>query len=194
METDSIEKIHQSLGGEILHSSLTCPLVTFGSHPIIRGFTVAYNEHRPITISPDIIWLLICQGFSHHVNYNAEQLRCKFVNFEEKRWIRIEATPGSDKSQFEELIIKSVDEIQNYVGEELVQILTANFTTTTGSSLIASKISILNSMKQYFKYYYGFHRCGIPSITLEGTVEDWQSILIRLDYLENFDLKWWQTN
>ena len=50
-------------------------------HPVFEGFVWAYRNHRPITISPDIIWLLIAQAFSNHVNANAESLRRKFVNF-----------------------------------------------------------------------------------------------------------------
>lgn len=69
--------------------------------------------------------------------------------------------------------------------------LTADFTTTTKSSLIASKATIMHSMKEYCKYYSTGHRCGLSSVTIEGTVEDWQSILSRLEYLAKFDLEWW---
>ena len=33
--------------------------------------------------------------------------------------------------------------------------------------------------------------CGIPEITLEGTVEDWEAIHEKVAQLEQFDLKWW---
>lgn len=34
-----------------------------GCHPVLQGFVNAYKNHRPMTISPDIIWLLIIQAF-----------------------------------------------------------------------------------------------------------------------------------
>jgi hypothetical protein len=40
---------------------------------------LAYAGHRPVALSPDMIWLMICQGVAHHINANAEQLRPQFV-------------------------------------------------------------------------------------------------------------------
>ena len=42
-----------------------------------------------MTISPDIIWLLIVQGFSYQVAANVEKLRNRFVNFDGKKEIKI---------------------------------------------------------------------------------------------------------
>ena len=33
--------------------------------------------------------------------------------------------------------------------------------------------------------------CGIPSIALTGTLQDWQSIRARIEVLETFELDWW---
>ena len=60
-------------------------LVSTSIHPFIVSVHKAYAEHRPLSISPDMIWLLICQGFSKHINYNSEKLRDQFVDFEEKK-------------------------------------------------------------------------------------------------------------
>ena len=56
-----------------------------GVSNILQGFYSAYENHLPIRLTPDIIWLLIVQGFAHHVNFNAEYLRNRFVNFENKK-------------------------------------------------------------------------------------------------------------
>ena len=62
---------------------------TKGIDNILQGFYSAYENHLPIRLTPDIIWLLIVQGFAQHVNYNAEELRQKFVNFEGKKKLEI---------------------------------------------------------------------------------------------------------
>ncbi len=54
-------------------------------HAFVDAVGRAYSEHRPLVISPDMIWLLICQGFSTHVNSNPEQLRYQFVTHEGKK-------------------------------------------------------------------------------------------------------------
>ena len=53
--------------------------------PLLNGFYTAHNNHYPIRIKPDDIWLLIVQAFSNHVNANSEELRHFFVNFDGKK-------------------------------------------------------------------------------------------------------------
>ena len=48
---------------QIYYSSLDSDIIDFGAHPAYQTFITAYEEHYPITLSPDIIWLLIVQGF-----------------------------------------------------------------------------------------------------------------------------------
>ena len=40
---------------------------------------IAFSQHRPLSLSPDDIWLVIVQGFSHHVAENAQMLRNRLV-------------------------------------------------------------------------------------------------------------------
>lgn len=57
-------------------------------HPVVAAIHYAFNEHRPLCLSPDIILLLISQGLTNHINANAKQLRPQFVKHEGK--IKIE--------------------------------------------------------------------------------------------------------
>ncbi|RYZ47433.1 MAG: DUF4419 domain-containing protein [Sphingobacteriales bacterium] len=68
----------------LAHSEMSGRMVDQGAHPFFNGMYQAYADHRPFELSPDMIWLLICQGFAHHVNNNAEALRSMFVDFEGK--------------------------------------------------------------------------------------------------------------
>ena len=43
--------------------------------PVLNVFYKAHENHYPIRIKPDDIWLLIVQAFINHVNVNAEKLR-----------------------------------------------------------------------------------------------------------------------
>ena len=42
-------------------------------------------------------------------------------------------------------------------------------------------------MKNYFKYCLEMISCGIPYIILEGTLNDWESILEKLKELSNLN-------
>ena len=48
-------------------------LVDGDDNPFFSMVCLAYAEHRPIVLSPDIMWILICNGFSQHVNREPER-------------------------------------------------------------------------------------------------------------------------
>ncbi|OHT07994.1 hypothetical protein TRFO_23703 [Tritrichomonas foetus] len=176
-------------------TSVQDDLVYFGNQTVIQGFVKAYVQHRPITISPDIIWLLINQGFTYHVAKNSEKLRSMFVDFDGNKTLTVTrmnmlpqlTTPSDWMNMFDDF----VQQIGSYVGQDLIQHLSSNFTTTTQVSLAASQISIMSAMKYYFKYRVLMGGCGIPFVNVEGTLEDWKNILEKLNFIKKYDLDWW---
>lgn len=180
---------------KFLQTSADSEFVYLGEHPIFVGFIKAYKEHRPITINPDIIWLLIVQGFSQHVLNNSENLRSKFVNFSDKKGLNIERldlTPDSvTVDDWNEIFSQFTNEISKFTGQELIDVLTPSFSTTTPISVAVGQLSIMCSMKKYFSYTLTLAGCGIPYVNIEGTVDDWEKILYRINYLEQFDLSFW---
>lgn len=146
--------------------------------PIIRAFYDAYLNHYPIRIKPDDIWLLIVQAFSNHVNFNSEELREMFVNFKGKKtlsiYYRIEKEEELKKSfrNFSGAINKKMKE---YLGEELLDNWTPNFSTTNDDISIIYKLTVMAVFKKYFNYEMHVSAiCGIPYIILEGTLEDYE--------------------
>ena len=51
----------------------------------------AYAEHKSVTLSPDMMWLLISQGFARYVNAHSEELRPLLVSHEGKMDLAIES-------------------------------------------------------------------------------------------------------
>ena len=60
-----------------------------GKNSLIQGLISSYKNHYPITISPDMIWILILQGYSRFMDKYSEKVRNKYVNFEGKKNISI---------------------------------------------------------------------------------------------------------
>ncbi|MBN9299605.1 MAG: DUF4419 domain-containing protein [Filimonas sp.] len=169
-------------------------LVSFGDHSFLVGILKAYQEHRPFVLSPDIIWLLINQGFAKHVGNNAEALRSKLVQFNGKKTLTVasqEIRLGDPKSNWESVFPQFTKQIDDYIDKGLTNTLTANFSTTTSTSLIASQITIMDAMQAYFNYKVLLVGCGIPTITIEGSVQDWESVLVKTKTLAKYDLQWW---
>lgn len=66
--------------------------------------------------------------------------------------------------------------------------LLPSFTTTTQNDLEVASFLLMGSLKNYYEYYFSMDiLCGIPSVTLLGTKQDYEEILKRIDYLDHFD-------
>ena len=175
-------------------SPLPDSLVCFGSQPLLAAFVTAYKGHRPIVLSPDMVWLLISQGFARHVCNNAEMLRQQLVGFEGKKQLTVFANDiqlGNPASSWEAVFPQFNQQIADYTGPELVQVLTSNFSTTTPTTRLASQMTIMESVKSYFEYHVAIVGCGLPQVTLEGSPADWEEVLRKTRYLGRYQLEWW---
>ena len=167
-----------------------------GNVPLLNGFYTAHMKHYPIRIKPDDIWLLIVQAFSHHVNANSEELRDYFVNFEGKKTLEVKYYGIYYKENITKKILEDFsNQINNqmidYLGKEILENLTPNFTTTDNNSIIIGKLSIMGTFKKYFDYGMYLIECGIPYIILEGNVEDYIKIKKKAENLSKYKFEWY---
>lgn len=195
LEESSIDDIFLKFSNTILtHSLKDETLISNGFHSFIYGMYQAYMQHRPFILSPDIMWLVICQGVSSHVKFGKGTENDVFPQLNTKQIIEIEREEGLMKNRYidwEKNIKQFTSYIENHIGKELTESLRANFSTTGSVERIVSEITILDTMKPYFELIESKSVCGIPEITLEGTVEDWEKILIKLSKLRRYNLDWW---
>ena len=183
---------------EILHYKFDTSETNFFNREkksLILGLVFAYKNHFPITVSPDMIWLLILQGYSKFMDKYSELVREKYVNFKGQKTIEIDRM-GQYLHTFSEedwngIIDECVEQIGEHVGEEIISNLQSDFTTTNEVTLLASQTSIMSAMKHYFKFGVACGGCGISSIILEGSLEDWNKIKSKLKFLSKFALNWW---
>lgn len=66
---------------------------------------------------------------------------------------------------------------------ELKDWILPGFSTTTYSDKVVGSILFMGAMQKYFTFKMTV-LCGLPSVTLLGSVEDWENILHRLDKLD----------
>ena len=174
----------------------TSKVYTKGINNILQGFYSAYENHLPIRLTPDIIWLLIVQGFSHHVNYNSKELREKFVNFEGKKKLEIiipkyHSYKQMKSEDYAELFENLTEKIKENVGEELINTIDFNFSTSNEITKVVGYASIMSSLKKFFEFRGFCHMCNYPYIILEGKLEDWESILKKTKDLSKYYLERW---
>ena len=95
------------------------------------------------------------------------------------------------KKHFENFSEQINDQMIEYIGKEILNNLTPNFSTTTYDSEIICKISIMGAFKKYFDYSMSICGCGIPYIILEGEAEDFKKIKSKAEKLKKFKFDWY---
>ena len=178
------------------HSAKDKELVCFDRNACFEGFLTAYDNHYSLVLSPDMIWLLISQGISTHINMddNAEILRERMVDFEGQKELIISL--GRDVLEYEEdwdwIIQTFSDSIDSNMKSQFSDLMVCNFSTTGTLERITSQIGMMESVRKYFRYTMILRGCGIPDITLLGTPDDWKEIRSRIKRLDDLDLGWWR--
>ena len=149
---------------------------------------LAYAQHRPIVLSPDIMWIIICNGFSQYVNRDPEKFRQHLVNYDDKETLVIrtglETTTAQKVQKFADLIAKETK-------GDIAELMTCNFSTTGMMEKMVSQITLMDAVKEYFDYLELLQGCGIPSVTLEGTPDDWRLLREKTRKLGEFGVKKW---
>ena len=158
-------------------------------HPLIDAVSTAFAQHRPLTLSPDSIWLAIEQGFSHHIAENAEALRRRLVRHSGKRVLTATISELS-LAGFQGAISSFSAQIRDASDPVLHETLLCDFSTTSPLIRTASEVVLMDCYSSYFNYSMGFI-CGIPKITVTGSLGAWERIRARVEVLETYGLGWW---
>jgi hypothetical protein len=159
----------------------------------ITAFQVAYDKHFPLALSPDDVWLAVVQGLSTFVNANAGRFRSRFARHDGQMEIWVERNSfmkGSPENDWQGAFNEFSQKIGEQIGEGNRRLIVSDFSTTGPVERAASEIVLMDVMKAYFEYGVS-SMCGIPEITLLGTVEDWRSMRIRAQNLAEYECEEW---
>ena len=120
------------------------------------------------------------------MNGNAELLRKNFVSHEGKEELTVLTSGGRYSVDFgwvcRQMTLLMESKI---VDPHLREWVIPTFSTTTTTDTTIYAMVMMTSMKAYFDYK-SVLLCGIPKVTLEGTKNDWQQILSRLEKLKEY--------
>lgn len=167
---------------------------TSGWHAFYAALHTSFARHLPLKLKPDNLFVVINQGFATHVNQNAEQYRSKFVSHEGKKKIAIyrpDFEVGRATNDWPSCFGQFSDAIKEHIGEGNHTRFIADFSTTGPVSRTVSEIVLMDVVQSYFEYSV-FTDCGIPSVTLEGTPEDWKKLRDHVVGLKEYGgLDWW---
>jgi hypothetical protein len=161
-----------------------------GVHPLLSAVARAFADHRPLVLSPDAVWLTIAHGVAQHVRLHAEQLRPQLVGHTGKKRLTVTvdgAMPHDAASwaytteSFAKLLAAEAE------GADLFE---CDFSTSTHVERMVGRVVLLDVYSPYFSLWLECI-CGIPSVTLTGTVDDWRRVRTRVDAIAGFGLQTW---
>jgi hypothetical protein len=161
-----------------------------GVHPLLSAVSQAFAEHRPLVLSPDAVWLTIAQGVAQHVRLHAETLRPRLVGHAGRK--RLEVVVDGAMPRDEDAWRHVVDSLAKQLAGEVndAALFECDFSTSGQVEQIAGRVVLLDVYAPYFSYWLRCV-CGIPSVTLTGTVADWERIRARVDGLAAFGMDAW---
>ena len=190
----NINTNHYDVPKVIASSFTNDSLYLFSKDVFYSSVVYSYADHRPIMITPDMIWLVISKGFAQYVNAHSEELRSKLVDHEGYKTLQFITTKSLKKME-ESDWLTAIDsfsvQISRNTKDNIAETLQSDFSTTTANERIASQITLMKSMEKFFKYEVVRVICGIPYITLKGTPDDWRRVLEKTKKLAQYGLENW---
>jgi len=160
-------------------------------HALLAAVREAFYGHYPLVLSPDVVWLTLARGFALHVNLHAEALRQRFVRHSGREKLvinRPDFLPGRP-NPWPEVFAAFSEQIAGRIGK-LRDFIRCDFSTTGPTERAASELMVMDTFRAYFEYTL-LAGCGIPRITLTGTVDDWKSVRNRAALFGEFGLEGW---
>lgn len=184
----------QDTGAEIVATSFAKDSFCLTSDDVFFDAMIsAFSDHRPVVISPEMIWLLISQGFSHYVNENSEAMRDKLVSHKGRMTLIHESSQDlmSKDADWQSIVDGLAKQVKQNTKGDIADVITADFTTTRAEERIASQVTLLDATEKFFDYRVIYIACGIPNITVKGTVEDWQKVYDKTQWLSSYGMREW---
>lgn len=192
-------------GALVVGGDLEMQVADVSTHALLGSVHRAFAEHRPLVLSPDVVWLTIAQGVAQHIRLHAEALRSRLVRHEGKKKLVVgwNGAFPTEPAPIAEIVKAFRAALGAEIGDGRARLLTCDFSTTTDVERTASEIILLDAFSPFFDLELRCV-CGIPEITLTGTPADWQAIRTRIDVLTELcldsargslaDLRFWTSS
>ncbi|CAL4124100.1 unnamed protein product, partial [Meganyctiphanes norvegica] len=153
---------------------------------LFSAVLACYNNHWVLKTGPDDWWTVVNLRIATAINShgNAEEIRKFFVDHEEKKKICVSVDSTLSNIDYSWLFSQFSSEIRrNIKAPGFVDLMQADFSTTSPQQLVISQIGLMASVKKYFAYDM-VCGCGIPGVEMQGTERDWELLIDKFNNLE----------
>lgn len=130
----------------------------------------AWSCHYGIVISPDIVWYTLLCEVAEIVKATPDNYGSLFTTMPGNKQTILVKSEGTEvlplKPIFEELKVRCPTDINLFCPE---------FSTSNERSRLATIAAFADVVSPYYNYF--MYSCGISSVTVLGTEEDWQKVV-----------------
>ena len=113
-------------------------------------------------------------------------MRSLFVNHEEKETIIVDTASGEHTlANWRGILDQFADALEAKTVAAVRAWIEPDFSTTTQNDRLIARTAFMGVLQKYFSYECHIE-CGLPKVTLEGTVTDWERLLQKVQGLANF--------
>lgn len=182
-----------------------------GDSPSLLALSVyeSFYKHYPLKLNANVIWVtivqvgnygsrglcddsssaLVLQGLGRFIQVDPEKFRSKFVAHEGKKQLRVVDPTGAGPGSMNWPLAFAgfAEEIGKAIGAPTLELLTATFSNSTNSDIMASQITLMDVMQSYFHYNL-CGGCGIPWVELQGSCADWRALQTKAEGLRALDV------
>lgn len=193
---NNLRVVRRNKGTVLVATQPKNPVETYFNNGFVSAAFLAYSYHHHLVLRPDDVWTAIVMTFGNYVDKHAEEMRKHFVDHDGKRDITIHVEGGDIKTVDWMAIINTFAvEVGKQTKSSVREWIEPDFSTTTPNDRLIGQVALMGAMKNYFSFECMIC-CGLPGVTLKGTLEDWQKVRVRLDKLLEYaqpDLVTWHT-
>lgn len=153
---------------------------------LFSAVLACYNNHWVLNTGPDDWWTVVNRRIASALDDHGdvEAVRNFFVDHEGKKQININVGPTLSNIDYSWLFTQFSSEIKrNIKTPGYVDLMQADFSTTSAQQLIISQIALMASVKKYFAFRF-CTSCGIPGVEMKGTEKDWEMLIDKFNNLE----------
>ena len=164
-----MESTNMPPDGIFERSSVTIKTNTEDINGLLNATHEAFSKHVPLTLTPDVILITIMQSLGICIAQEPDS----FYDTSKQYDITMRDDNLTLSPNAKDIWASAFATFDSMIEEKFNQKFPfCNFTTSTSTSIAVSHIVVMDIMQPFAKYSAGSF-CGIPSIILKGTLNDW---------------------
>lgn len=141
------------------------------SHGLVGLLSTCYSWHRRITIAPHDLWYVVLTEIANAINEDHETFRYLFTRSKEQQAILV---PGDDRLNYLEV----VDQLRSRMPLS-PELFVFDLSTMGPAEHRAMASALCDGVQRYYSFMT--FACGLPEISVTGTVQDWETMIIKLE-------------